>query len=270
MSLLDTTTTSLPLIEVIIIGILVLFLPLLIGYLIAFPYWKNTQLTSKYTPIIESLVIGVLFFLFYDYFNDTGMLGVNLLGSYLPNAVTVIVLSIGCFLVIFILSYLLDRQFATLGLLIVWALAIMLHSIVEGIIIGDNLLVQGMTAVTFVFPILSFELHKFVEGGISITLFDKSYRPQLSNVIGLSILAGLPPVIGVVLEYGGSQFGLPSLGGLETYLYAAALGAFFYALPKLLSIKNETSTFSSRQCAFWIIAGFLFMVIFAGASHQIA
>ena len=269
MSLLSTTTSSIPLIEVIIIGILALFLPLLVGYLIALPYWKNIQATANYASIIQCLIIGILFFLFYDYLNDTSVLGIDSLGSD-PNAVTTIILSIGCFLVFFILSYFLDHQFSTPGLLVVWALAIMLHSVGEGITIGDNLLAQGIAAVTFVFPIGSFILHKFVEGGVSVRVFDESYRPQLSNVLVLSIIAGLPPVLGVVLEYGGSQFGLSSFGNLEVYLYSAALGAFFYALPKFLSIKDEVSTFTNRQRAFWIIVGFLFMVIFAGASHQIA
>ncbi len=139
-----------------------------------------------------------------------------------------------------------DNDLVPLAYLV--AVALSFHSLGEGLLIGSDLRIAGVsTDVGTLAQGVSFFLHKLFEGfGISV-FFVPKFRGR--DFAATTLLSSLPVALGAPL-------GLSEIGGeLATYLFAVSAGAIIFLLPRYSQIA-----FSSKRDAramLLVIVGFL-------------
>jgi zinc transporter ZupT len=130
-------------------------------------------------------------------------------------------------------------------------------SLGEGVIMGYNL-TQGLGVALQPLPILSFALHKVVEGTTAGLLARDSSWPALG--LWLTAIAGLPGLVGLLVGFAG----LP--GSVSTIAYALGAGTLLFVLPKFLTSRSDRDWIWSQSLGVGL--GFLFMYL-AALLHEL-
>jgi hypothetical protein len=192
------------------------FVPLYFGMLlIAVLRWK-LHFTTRY---LSAFAIGLLFWFFLDTINDAIQLGVNEGYSFGFEHTALILLFVIGFLSLVLLSGTPMRRgmmgasqstALTTGILV--ALGMGFHGIGEGLEFGGTS--AGTPALTVLDAIggysggLAYVLHKFLEATIVMTVFvcliaseKVDLRKQVSHILTLGLLFGLPSALGEIIGY---------------------------------------------------------------------
>ena len=188
---------------------------------------------------------------FLDFISNASSLGISL-GLRVSGTQVLLVLSfsIGAIGIAF-----LKHRFGRLGqvndflpLAYLAALALSFHSLAEGLLIGSDMKIAGLsTGIGTVAQAFSFFLHKFFEG-FTISVFFVP-RIRLRDFVATTLLSSLPAAIGAPLGL------LGVAGEIATYLFSVSAGATIFLLTRYVPIA-----FSARrdtEAMLLTIVGFL-------------
>ena len=203
--------------------------------------------------VVDGLIFGALLFLFADFLCLTANLGVG----------TADLLWRGALLLAFaggLAAFAgLERWGGTAPARLAtwWAVGVGLHSLAEGIVVGHNLTL-GLAEAARPLPLLSFVLHKLVEGVSVAALLARGRLTGIPLQLALASVAALPLT-------GGALLGAARLGGeASSIFYALGAGSVAFILPAFASFRG-------RHPAAWTVAsaaGFLFIAV-AALLHEL-
>jgi ZIP family zinc transporter len=242
-----------------------LVLALMVGLGAAiFPLGLGTWLGTRWAGLAErgraflhGAAAGALVFLLMDFFNLTASLGMGMT-QWGFRALLVASVLAGLLALTFLEGHAEPRAVQIPDrTALLWAAGIGFHSLGEGIIMGHNMH-QGFGVVFQALPVLSFGLHKMVEGGTAGLLLSRTGR--LAELMGIVAVAGLPSLAGILIGF----FGLP--GSVGNVAYALGAGAVMFVLPKFLQGQGERDWVKTR--ALGVGLGFTFMYL-TGLLHEL-
>lgn len=231
------------------------FFPVLAGLLMAL---RSYRWSGRARALLDGAVAGALLFLFLDFMSLTANLGIGL--RELAGQALFITLFVAGMIGLAASeagwrgagAAAADRRVAYL-----WALGIGFHTLGEGLIMGYNLHL-GLGAALRFLPLLSFMLHKLAEG-VSVAALIGGERPTLRSLVGMSLVAGLPAVPGVLMGFLGAP------GAISNYFYALGAGALVYVLPKVFRVRA-----GKPEVAGYVgVAGGLIFMYLAALLHEI-
>ncbi|HEX6989522.1 MAG TPA: hypothetical protein VF282_08640 [Bacillota bacterium] len=226
------------------------YLPTLLGIFLA-PALARLESTER--AAVDGLIFGALLFLFADFLSLTANLGVGAADLAWRGA---LLLAFAGGMAAFAG---LERWggASPSRLAVWWALGVGLHSLAEGIVVGNNLTL-GLDQAFRPLPLLSFVLHKLVEGVSVAALLARGRLTMLPLPVLLASVAALPLTAGGLL--GAARLGSEA----SSIFYALGAGSVAFILPAFAASR-------SRQPAAWTAAGaagFLFIAV-AALLHEL-
>ena len=235
---------------VIVIGIL----PIFIG--IYFRVLNNRfKLENKITKsALNNISLGIMFALFIDFIVNSSQLGINLgLNIY---SVTLLLCFIFGFTLLFLISTF-TSNFSYIPILLL-SLSFSFHSFAEGIIIGYDINVLGISiSLPRGIQTTSFVIHKLAEGFV-IPLF---YYLSFPYIALFTLISGFPIIIGSVF----GLYGFPGI--LSSIFFSISSGALLFAIIDYTKKDNQIMTRNIYDVIF-ILCGFVLIYI-AGLLHSI-
>jgi zinc transporter ZupT len=239
--------------EAISLGVVTGIVPILVGFT---PSYLVDTKGVRWKPFSAGLAVGFLSIFFTDLMDDAASLGVS---SGLPITQNQLVLA-SSFVFGFLAFTLLERKLSSgkpssrIGidfLAYLVAAGIGLHSIGEGLIVGNSIASQvPIWELSSLFQGVSFSLHKFLEG-FTITVFFKP-QPSLRTGLVCMTLAGIPYLAGISL-------------GLSTYtvnfanlFFALGAGSVIFMVIQLAPILKSTRV---TYAAVGFIVGFVLVYL---------
>lgn len=230
------------------ISLLIGLVPTALG---AFPLLLAQRILDKSRWVFASLALGIFMNFFLDFISNASGLGVSLGLRFSGTQILLLLsFSIGAIGIAFIKGSFRKsgegNDLVRLAYLV--ALALSFHSLGEGLLIGSDLRIAGVsTDIGTLAQGISFFLHKVFEGfGISV-FFLLAFRGR--DFAATTLLSSLPVALGAPL-------GLSGIGGeLTTYLFAVSAGAIIFLLPRYGKIA-----FSSQRdvrAMLLVVVGFL-------------
>ncbi len=241
----NATTISI----IIILAILSSFFPILLGYFSVKIMEENKKMIEFNFVRAYGLSFGFSIFLLYDYLNLSGFFSLS--RSNLLQHIGIVIVFL--FSITFFIKV---ENYGKLKAVYLWAIGIGIHSFSEGIIMGFNFAL-GLAAAFSLLPLISFIMHKIIEGFIGATLFLGKTKPNYRQLINLSMISALPIVGGVLVGYIiGGRYNNADIGRLTLFLFANSVAAIIFILPKIsLIIDHNPKTITIYYK--WIIFGLL-------------
>jgi len=212
----------------------------------------------KINKIKNYVSVGILAIIFFDLMEQTAGLGLETTNSII-RIILVFTFSVGLLIPAYYMGYInsVKKHFEEKDIYIVyiWAIAIGVHGIAEGMIIGKEY-ISGFLSLT---PnqLSSFALHKVFEGMTIASLITNQINRR--KIFTLSLISGLPIGLGTILGI----FNVSSL--IPLYLFSVGAGSTVYIFIQLS--KRVTFDVSKPSGYLWVLIG-IFMMYIAGLLHQ--
>ncbi len=234
---------------IIILAILTGFFPLMLGYFTVKVMEENEKMIELNFVRAYGISFGFSIFLLYDYLNLSGLFSLN--RSNLLQHIGIVI----AFL-LSLIFFITAENSNKIEAVYLWAIGMGIHSFSEGIIIGFNFSL-GLAASFSFLPLISFIIHKIIEGFIGATIFLGRSKPEYSQLIKLSMISALPIVGGVLVGYIlGGRYNFANVGRLTLFLFASSVAAIIFILPQIsLIIDHNPKTITIYYK--WIIFGLL-------------
>lgn len=226
------------------------YVPILLGISLT-PALARLPATDRI--VVDGLVFGALLFLFADFLSLTANLGVG--ATDLAWRAALLLAFAGGMAALAGLERWGGPSPALLA--VWWALGVGLHSLAEGIVVGHNLTL-GWDQAFRPLALLSFVLHKLVEGLSVAVLLSRGRLAGMPLQILLASVAALPLTAGALL--GAARLGAQA----SSIFYALGAGTVAFILPAFAASR-------ARQPVAWTVAGaagFLFIAV-AALLHEL-
>ena len=236
-----------------ILGIFVGIIPIFLGFL-WLPFLAG--ITRKWQDCFLSFTIGLLVFLGIDATQETILLSGQVASAFQGIAIMTLGIA-GMYLLLNTVNHLASNESSTpkpMKMSILIALAIGLHNLGEGLIIGSAYaLGQVALGSSLVFGFL---LHNTTEG-IGIVVPIASSQVRLRSLLGLGCLAGVPTIAGMWI--GGFSYSTTS----TVFFLSVGIGAIL----QVVSLINKDVTSRSNSGllrplnSFGLLCGLVFMYL---------
>ncbi|MBH58998.1 MAG: hypothetical protein CMO19_01090 [Thaumarchaeota archaeon] len=235
---------------VIVIGVL----PILIGmyFRVLNNKSKSENIISKYA--LNNISLGIMFALFIDFIVNSSQLGINL--GFNIYSITLLLCFIFGFTLLFLISTF-TSNFSYIPILLL-SLSFSFHSFAEGIVIGYDVNVLGISAsIPRGIQTTSFVIHKIAEGFV-IPLF---YHLSFSYIAIFTLISGFPIILGSIF----GLYGFPGI--LSSVFFSISSGALLFTIIDYTKKDNQITTKNIYDVIF-ILCGFVLIYI-AGLLHSI-
>lgn len=221
---------------VILSSLLASMVPLVLGFL-SYNVIKKQEILSQDNYIIPlGLCLAFILFFLFDYTSLSSLFAFQIS--------TVVFQTIKIFIAIITLIVLSvfsnkQKEGSSTYYFLIWALAIFIHTIGEGIIMGYNLTL-GIATAFEIFSITSYIMHKFAEGVIGAVFYILSDRRDNILLYKTAIFSGLSILPGALLGYLSSVLGIGNfLSILNILVYTISFAIIAYLIPAIVPKKEN-------------------------------
>jgi zinc transporter ZupT len=237
------------------LGAVLGIIPLLLGYVPVFLMSGRRRLWVQFSA---GVALGFLSIFFTELIDDSGFLGMST-GLPLTNDQVVLsslfVLGFVCFMFLSEMNHSARSVRSRLGtayLAYLVAAGIGLHSLGEGMIIGNSLASQvPIFELSSIFQGVSFSLHKFLEGFTLAVFYE--LQPRVKTAMICTGLASLPLLIGI--PFGASTYPAVFAG----LFFAAGAGAVIFMILQLAPLVKTSGV--GYAVLFGFIVGFVLVYV---------